>query len=261
MELTSRYDVDTMIDVHTHPFTREHVSFSATDDGDERTFFRFLTETFAGINYASIVFSQQRYSARVWTLSHGSIVARRAWLKTQTSREIIASADFREATDTAEEAVALTEGEGLFQRSAAVLGLDVLRTLMHDQVISIVGVGGLGSIIAEHLIHMGFQALNLIDPDTLELSNLNRVVGAYYEDALQQRAKVAVIKRHLTHINPRAVVQAYPEGYFTTARWKACWRSPTGSLWQPTTIPVGCGRKNFPSSTLCRCSRSASISP
>ncbi len=78
----------------------------------------------------------------------------------------------------------------MFQRSASVLGLEVLRTLMHDQTISIVGVGGLGSIIAEHLIHMGFQALNLIDPDVLELSNLNRVVGAYYEDAQQQRAKV-----------------------------------------------------------------------
>ena len=206
-ELTQRYDVDTMIDVHTHPFTREHVAFSATDDGDERTFFQFLRETFAGIHYASIVFSQERYSARLWTVSNDAIVARRAWLKTQTSREAIASADFRR--ETAEEPTALSEREGLFQRSASVLGLEVLRTLMHDQTISIVGVGGLGSIIAEHLIHMGFQALNLIDPDVLELSNLNRVVGAYYEDAQQRRAKVAVIKRHLTHINPHAAVQAY----------------------------------------------------
>src|SRR6266702_8865558 len=38
VELTSRYDVDTMIDVHTHPFSHGSVSFSATDDGDEQTF-------------------------------------------------------------------------------------------------------------------------------------------------------------------------------------------------------------------------------
>ncbi len=83
-----------------------------------------------------------------------------------------------------------------------------MRTIMHDQVISIVGVGGLGSIVAEHLIHMGFHEINLIDPDVLEMSNMNRVVGAYYRDAEQKLAKVDVVKRHLTNINPNAAVLA-----------------------------------------------------
>ena len=93
-ELTSRYDVDTIIDVHTHPFTQAGVSFSATDDEDEKTFFRFLKKTFDGMHYASIVFSQRKYSARVWVVSSSSIVARKALLKTQTSPENIPSADF-----------------------------------------------------------------------------------------------------------------------------------------------------------------------
>src|SRR2546421_6482286 len=80
-ELTSRYDVDTIIDVHTHPFTQASISFSSTDDGDEQTFFRFLRETFEGVHYASIVFSQSKYSARVWTFNGGSLVARKALLK------------------------------------------------------------------------------------------------------------------------------------------------------------------------------------
>src|SRR5207245_1221261 len=96
VELTNRYDVDTIIDVHTHPFSQGGVSFSATDDGDETTFFRFLKETFKGIHYASIVFSQSKYSARVWIVSSGAIVARKALLKTQTSPENIASTDFHE---------------------------------------------------------------------------------------------------------------------------------------------------------------------
>ncbi len=209
VELTNRYDVDTIIDVHTHPFTQGSVSFSATDDGDEKTFFRFLKEKFAGIHYASIVFSQRRYSARVWTLSSGSTVARRALIKTQTSLENIVSSDFHEHTDEHYEKTAITEVEGFFNRSALALGLDVMRTIMHDQVISIVGVGGLGSIVAEHLIHMGFHEINLIDPDALEMSNLNRVVGAYYEDAQQKLSKVDVVKRHVTKINPKATVLAY----------------------------------------------------
>src|SRR5438093_11623563 len=98
VELTSRYDVDIIIDVHTHPCTQAGVSFSGTDDDDERTFFRFLKKTFDGMHYASIVLSQRKYSARVWLLSSGSIVARKALLKTQTSPENIASADFHEYT-------------------------------------------------------------------------------------------------------------------------------------------------------------------
>jgi molybdopterin-synthase adenylyltransferase len=149
---------------------------------------------------------------QVWTLSNSSnrsIVAKSAVLKTQTSRENIVSSDFHEHIDEQYEKTAVTEGEGFFNRGALVLGLDVMRTIMHDQVISIVGVGGLGSIVAEHLIHMGFHEINLIDPDVLEMSNLNRVVGAYYEDAQQKRDKVDVVRRHVTKINPKATVLAY----------------------------------------------------
>jgi molybdopterin/thiamine biosynthesis adenylyltransferase len=209
VELTSRYDVDTIIDVHTHPFTQGSVSFSATDDGDEKTSFRFLNEKFAGIHYASIVLSQRKYSARVWTFSNGGATPRRALLKTQTSRENIASADFHEYADERSAKTTVTGEESFFHRSALVLGLDVMRTIMSDQVISIVGVGGLGSIVAEHLIHMGFHEINLIDPDVLELSNLNRVVGAYYRDAQQKLPKVDVVRRHLININPNATVTAY----------------------------------------------------
>src|SRR6266568_4335368 len=208
VELTNRYDVDTIIDVHTHPFTQGGVSFSATDDGDEKTFFQFLNQKFAGIHYASIVFSQSKYSARVWTFSSGSLVARKALLKTQTSPENIASADFRENKDEQYEKTAVTGVEGFFNRSTLALGLDVMRTIMHNQVITIVGVGGLGSVVAEHLIHMGFHEINLIDPDVLEMSNLNRVVGAYYEDAQKKRYKVDVVKRHATSINPKATILA-----------------------------------------------------
>src|SRR5205085_7118168 len=124
VELTSRYDVDTIIDIHTHPFSQGRVSFSATDDGDEQTFFRFLKEKFEGINYASIVFSQNRYSARVWTFSSGSVVAKSAVIKTQTSQENIASSDFREYADEQYEKTAVTAAEGFFNRSSLVYGFE-----------------------------------------------------------------------------------------------------------------------------------------
>ncbi len=207
--LNKRYDVDTLIDVHTHPFTQGRVAFSGVDDHDEATFFGFLHEKFANVHYASIVFSQSQYAARVWTTHRDAIVARRALLKTQTSREGINSSDLQERIDERYEKTMVTDREGFFNRGALALGLDVMRTIMHQQVISIVGAGGLGSVIAEHLIHMGFHRVNLIDPDVLEMSNLNRVVGAYYQDAEKKRAKVEVVRRHLLQINPNAQVRAY----------------------------------------------------
>ncbi|MCP5494002.1 MAG: hypothetical protein H7A23_05550 [Leptospiraceae bacterium] len=92
-ELTNRSDVDTMIDVHTHPFSRKHVGFSGVDDGDEKRFFRFLKEKFDNIHYASIVFSQGEYSAILWSLKKRQILPEKAVIKTQISSEQILSSD------------------------------------------------------------------------------------------------------------------------------------------------------------------------
>jgi molybdopterin/thiamine biosynthesis adenylyltransferase len=205
VELTHRYDVDSIIDVHTHPFSRGDVAFSTTDDHDEEDFCRFLNDKFDNLHYASIVFSQTEYSARLWETQRGLISPQYAVIKTQTRPELISSSDERKPRASQDTREDLT---GVFDRSALALGLETMRQIMDRQVISVVGVGGLGSVIAEHLVHMGFQTINLIDPDRLELSNLNRIVGAYYADAVMSDYKVDVVRRHLEKINPRAFVSA-----------------------------------------------------
>jgi molybdopterin/thiamine biosynthesis adenylyltransferase len=115
----------------------------------------------------------------------------------------------------------------MFARTAAALGVDTLRAFSRNQRIAVVGVGGLGSIIAEHLIHMGFRSLILIDPDQLEMSNLNRIVGATYADAVDGRFKVDAIRDHLLRINPEVeiltcatdVKSEEATGVLTTATW------------------------------------------
>lgn len=44
IELSNRIDVDTMIDVHTHPFSTGNVWFSGTDDRDEINFTKYLRD-------------------------------------------------------------------------------------------------------------------------------------------------------------------------------------------------------------------------
>src|SRR5581483_7011415 len=61
--------------------------------------------------------------------------------------------------------------------------------------IGIIGLGSVGSIVAEAFSRTGAQDLMLIDHDALELRNLDRTLGAYRDDAGAKLAKVAISKR------------------------------------------------------------------
>ena len=201
---------DTLIDVHTHPFCNDSVAFSAVDDHDEDTFHRWLTATLDGFHYASIVLSQTDYAARTWEIDGENSVYCTARIKTQTAGESWPCAEIKCYQDVAMESFKIQSG--FLARSALALGLDTMRKVMNDQTIGIIGVGGLGSVIAENLIHSGFHAIHLIDPDRVEVTNLNRIVGAYYCDAATNRLKVEVVQEHLQRINPDAMVYAHAIG-------------------------------------------------
>lgn len=68
---------------------------------------------------------------------------------------------------------------------------------------------------------MGFQHINLIDFDTVEISNLNRLVGATYQDALDKAKKVDVVARHLRAINPFATINTFCNSVFDSSVEKA----------------------------------------
>jgi proteasome lid subunit RPN8/RPN11 len=72
--------------------------------------------------------------------------------------------------------------------------------------VGIVGLGGTGSVVAQQLAHLGIGHLLLIDPDSVELTNLNRVVGSQRHHAEQNTAKVTVAREMIVGINPDAKV-------------------------------------------------------
>lgn len=181
-----------MIDVHTHPFA-SGASFSGVDDADERRFSIWLREVDENMGYASLLLSKDAWEARVWHRG----VAEKALVKTQTLLEAVPHA--RPAT--------MRENVPEMQaRTALALGVDVLRSISGGQRIVLAGVGGLGSVIAEQLLRSGFSNLDLIDPDTLELTNLNRFAGGFRDGI--GKLKVDVTREHLLRINPDAKVTA-----------------------------------------------------
>jgi len=213
-EICGREDVDTLIDVHTHPFSRKNVMFSGIDIKDEEEFTQYLGKEFPHLCYGSIVFSQERYAAHLWSLGpEGKPLRNPATITSSNPLENILNDKDSEACENfwrQKGASTFQDTEAQFNRSVLALGLDAMRRIAHDQTITLAGVGGLGSIIAENLIHSGFRKLHLIDHDVLSLSNLNRIVGAFREDAEAERLKVECLKEHLLRINPEAEIIAHP---------------------------------------------------
>ncbi|HZI57217.1 MAG TPA: ThiF family adenylyltransferase [Verrucomicrobiae bacterium] len=69
-----------------------------------------------------------------------------------------------------------------------------------------VGLGGGGSHINQQLVHLGVGNLGIFDPDKVEETNLNRLVGATEEDVAQGRSKVFAAERLIWAVNPWAHV-------------------------------------------------------
>ena len=81
---------------------------------------------------------------------------------------------------------------------------------LKNVVIGIAGTGGIGGAVAERLVRMGVKNLKVADPDTCELSNINRQLGATIDNIGKNKAEVvADIVYNLTRdVN----IEVYPEG-------------------------------------------------
>lgn len=89
-----------------------------------------------------------------------------------------------------------------YQRQS-FLGNDSQQKLERVRV-GIVGLGGGGSHIVQQLAHIGFQDYVLYDPQTVEDTNLNRLVGARLKDIGLEKRMIA--KRLVKGLQPKAKI-------------------------------------------------------
>lgn len=95
----------------------------------------------------------------------------------------------------------------IFCRTEQLLGADGMNKLANARV-AVFGLGGVGSYIAEALARSGVGALDLIDKDAVEPSNINRQLYATHDTV--GRLKVDVAKERIAAINPACKVTAHP---------------------------------------------------
>lgn len=95
-------------------------------------------------------------------------------------------------------------------RLERLIGTDALARLRSSRV-AIFGIGGVGGYVAEALTRSGIGALDLVDSDTVALSNLNRQIIALHSTVGQN--KVDVMARRIADIDPAVTVRAFPIFY------------------------------------------------
>ena len=98
----------------------------------------------------------------------------------------------------------------VFSRSELLLGADGLEKLAAAR-IAVFGIGGVGGHAAEALARTGVGKIDLIDPDTVSKSNINRQAVALLSTV--GKYKVDVMRERISDINPACEVRVYKEFY------------------------------------------------
>lgn len=86
------------------------------------------------------------------------------------------------------------------------LGADSDRSFSRT-VVAIVGLCGGGSHVAPQLAHIGIEGFRLFDPDHVDHTNLNRMLGSTPADADTRRLKTEVIHEQILRVRPSANVE------------------------------------------------------
>ncbi|GAB3758687.1 hypothetical protein GCM10028796_04730 [Ramlibacter monticola] len=172
IEKRARLNKWSLVYVHTHP--KQHTpEFSEIDDDTENGLSSYLQMRCPEVPHVSLLLGMHhliareigsRIPVRVMELGHDVQVAYDA-----TEPELL---------------------EERFDRQVRAFGPDG-QARLSTLVVAIVGLGGTGSHVLQQLAHLGIQQFILVDPDSVEVTNLNRVVGATLADVGEPKTRYA----------------------------------------------------------------------
>jgi hypothetical protein len=151
----------------------------------------YCLKLLGGRPYGAAVWADGAVHADWWRLnSHGRVE------RGQFSTLTVLGDQLRvlNATPTAEERLA---------RQVPLLGTRAQAAIATLRV-AVVGVGGVGSHLAQGLAYLGLRNVLLMDDDLVEITNLNRMVTAGYADIGQP--KTAVTRKRMRAIDPLGAV-------------------------------------------------------
>ncbi len=193
-----------LIEVHSHPFdSGNSTTFSDIDWNNDREKMPVLAEMVKEpFMHATMVVGQNAVDAHVYDRATGDIVP---------INEIIIVGDTLTQKPTTQgkwgKNPRVEKKDDRYTRQELFLGQSTQDRLA-QLTVAIVGLGGLGSFVALELAHLGIGHLVLIDPDRVERSNLNRLIGTTVNDI--GKHKVAVYEKLIQAASESTQVTAIP---------------------------------------------------
>ncbi|MCS7066425.1 MAG: ThiF family adenylyltransferase [Fimbriimonadales bacterium] len=194
-----------LLEAHSHPWT-PNPRFSSVDHQSDYQKFLATQSLSPPFRHGSLVFgSDMSFDGHMWDYVNQQVVP--------IERLCIVGAPYEVRYVVGSVPPELDKAQQeLYDRQVRALGVEgqaVLGTLC----VALVGAGGLGSQIAQALTLLGVGQILLIDPDRLELSNLNRVVGATWSRACRRWRKVKALAQSLNRARPPESPAVVPAAY------------------------------------------------
>lgn len=170
-----------VIVIHTHPDGVGHPRFSAIDDAGEAELGPYLSRRGADVPHLAMVVGPEGVRARL--LGGGGEVD--VW---EAGEMLTLHSEWSGG--------AVDDRHDRQVRAFGEPGQRLLRRLHFG----VIGAGGTGSLACQQLAHLGAARATVIDPDTVDETNLNRLVGSTPADV--GTPKVDVARRTMLAINP-----------------------------------------------------------
>ena len=151
--------------VHNHD-SDTHVAFSQVDLQSHERGYPALRDIGKGVPVGALVFGRRSVAADIW-------------LPDGTRRPL---GTFRVVGPTikryySQPSCTVAQSEPAHERQIRMFGA-AGQALLAASKVGVIGLGGVGSLVAEYLARLGVGHLVLVDPDQIEDTNISRVVGA-----------------------------------------------------------------------------------
>lgn len=180
--------------IHNHGTDRE-VGFSHIDFQSHERGYPALLQIGRGVPVGALVFGLRSIEADVW-LPDGTRLA--------LDEAVVVGNTIQRLTSSPRKHSGATEAT--YDRQVKMFGKNGQTELANCR-IAILGLGGIGSLVAEYLARLGVGYFLLVDDDLVEGSNLSRIVGASASDARDKNTKVSVAQRMILEANSKAQIR------------------------------------------------------
>lgn len=182
--------------VHNHK-SENYVRFSKVDLDSHERGYPALCDIGNGVPIGALVFGRRAVAADIWLPDGIRLILGTYRVIGQTIKRFYSNKSIASKEDV------------IYDRQIRMFG-SAGQSLLGKSKVAVVGLGGIGSLVAEYLARLGVGHLVLIDPDKIEDTNLSRVVGATELDVKSRRLKTQIAKRHAREAGGDLRLEEFP---------------------------------------------------